>query len=62
MEIGAVLLFLVGLVTWLAYKRGGDDKHIDELEEEVINADKRKDIRNLSDGDLDDRLREHWEE
>lgn len=62
MELVAVLLFLIGLVAWLAYKRGGDNKHIDAVEEEVENVMARKDISDLSDAKLDDRLRKYWED
>lgn len=61
MEIMAIILFLVGLIAFLAYKRGKQEAIEGALRDEIQANEQRKDIRNMSDSELDDRLRDYWE-
>lgn len=61
METSAIILFLVVLVAFLSYKRGKDSGTKKALEREVESNADRKIIRNMSDSDLDDELRDYWE-
>ena len=60
MEIMAIILFLVGLIAFLAYKRGKQEAIEGALRDEIQANEQRNDIRNMSDSELDDKLSGHW--
>ncbi len=60
MEIMAIILFLVGLIAFLAYKRGKQEAIEGALRDEIQANEQRKDIRNMSDSELDDKLSDYW--
>lgn len=60
MELMAIILFLVGLIAFLAYKRGKQEAIEGALRDEIQANEQRKDIRNMSDSELDDKLSDYW--
>lgn len=60
MEIMAIILFLVGLIAFLAYKRGKQEAIEGALRDEIQANEQRKDIRNMPDSELDDKLSDYW--
>lgn len=56
----AIILFLVGLIAFLAYKRGKQEAIEEVLRDEIQATEQRNDIRNMSDSELDDKLSDHW--
>ncbi len=56
----AIILFLVGLIAFLAYKRGKQEAIEGALRDEIQANEQRKDIRNMSDSELDDKLSDYW--
>lgn len=60
MEMGAIIIFLVGLVAFLAYRHGKGKAEKGVLEGEVQANEQRKVIRSMSDSELDDELRDYW--
>lgn len=60
MEMGAIIILLVGVIAFLAYKHGKKDEEKDFIEGVVKSNEDRKDIRNMSDSELDDELRDYW--
>ena len=60
MEMGAIVLLLVGVVALLMYRSGRRSVQREELKGEVQTNEQRKRIRNMSDSELDDELSEHW--
>lgn len=60
MEMGVIITVLVGIIALIAYKRGKDKAETDFLEEIVKSNEDRKTIRNMSDSELDDELRNYW--
>lgn len=60
MEMGAIIIFLVGVIAFLAYRKGKKKAETDFIEEIVKSNEDRKAIRNMSDSELDDELRNHW--
>lgn len=60
MEMGAIIIFLVGLIAFLAYRHGKKDEERDFIEGIVKSNEDRKTIRNMSDGELDSELRDYW--
>ena len=60
METVAITLFLVGLIAFLAYKRGKQEAIEEVLRDEIQANEQRNDIRNMSDSELDDKLSGHW--
>lgn len=61
MEAWAIIILLVGVIAFLAYRHGKKDTEKDFIEGIVKSNEDRKDIRNMSDSDLDDELRDYWE-
>lgn len=60
MEVWAIVLVLVGVIALISYKRGKGKAEKDFLEEIVKSNEDRKTIRNMSDRELDDELRDYW--
>jgi hypothetical protein len=60
MEMGVIILMLVGVVALLSYKRGKQAKENEVLRDEVESNKERRRISNLSDSELDDELYKHW--
>lgn len=56
----AIILFLVGLIAFLAYKRGKQEAIEGALRDEIQANEQRKDIRNMPDSELDDKLSDYW--
>ena len=61
MEMGLIMLALVGVIALLAYRRGRQTKENEVLEDEVQSNRERRRISSLSDDDLDDELHKHWD-
>lgn len=61
MEMGLIILALVGVIALLAYRRGRQTKENEVLEDEVQSNRERRRISSLSDDDLDDELHKHWD-
>ena len=61
MELGVIILLLVGVVALLAHNRGKLSEQKERLEDEVEATKDRNDIRALDDGELDDELRKYWD-
>ena len=57
---GFTILALVGMVAYLAYRKGRQAKEVEVLEDEIESNKERRRIANLTDSNLDDELREHW--
>lgn len=62
MELTIVLLLLIGLVAWLAYRDGKSYVEKGVLKEEVENAKDRKAISDMDDDELDSELRKYWKD
>lgn len=60
MEMGAIVIFLVGVVALLMYRSGSRSAQREELKGEIQTNEQRKRIRNMSDSELDDELSKHW--
>lgn len=60
MEIGAIILGLVGIIALLAYKKAKSDVEKERLKDEVESNRNRQAISNMSDDELDDELRDYW--
>ena len=61
MEMGLIILALVGVIALLAYRRGRQTKENEVLEDEVQSNRERRRISSLSDDELDDELHKHWD-
>lgn len=61
MELGAIILILVGVVAFFAYRKGKQAKEVEVLEDEIKSNKERRRIANLSNDNLDDELREYWD-
>ena len=61
MELGVIIILLVGVVALLAHNRGKLSEQKERLEDEVEATKDRNDIRALDDGELDDELRKYWD-
>lgn len=61
MELVAIILALIGVVAFLAYKKGKGAVEKEVLESEIKSNEHRKAIRNMSDSDLDDELSKYWD-
>ena len=62
MEMGLIILALVGVIVLFSYRRGRSSVKETLMKEEAIANERRKEIRNLSDHDLDDKLRKYWDQ
>lgn len=60
MWMSSIIVLLVGVIVYLAYKRGEQDKETEVLESEVEANKERNAIRSMSDDELDDELSDHW--
>lgn len=61
MELGVIILLLVGVVALLAHNRGKLYEQKERLEDDVEATKDRNDIRALDDDELDDELRKYWD-
>lgn len=60
MELGVIVLVLVGVIALLAYRKGVQKVEREVLEDEVESNQQRNTIRNMSDSELDDKLSKYW--
>lgn len=61
MEMGAIIIVLVGVIALLAYRRGKISAKVEVLKNEVESNRNRQAISNMSDSELDDELRKYWD-